>query len=295
MKRRKLFILLSLMLLVFFFALKTPVVKAMISWIQADLIPDNFINGLDIAQVIRFYGCPGGENCPNPTPTPSPPSQCLTSGQSCNNSLDCCPNLICDLQNDTCRGITEADHYFTVTVVNEDFCLNTLSDQTIKLAFNNYQGLNNLHPHGPLRTGSGGFNYGFNGTNDQWWSWHLDPEETLMVLGSIEVCDAVPSYLEPNRCSFQYTYGYYCPWGGHITNLGCKSGSLPPPQCLAKGQSCLGWPNSCCPGYICDANSGTCTNSCGMCLTVNKYCTGSDLPCCTGLTCSTSTNRCAIN
>jgi hypothetical protein len=111
--------------------------------------------------------------------------------------------------------------YFTISVADESFCLYTTNPQTIQLARDNYFGLNQKHPQGPILAGSGGFNYGYGGTPGdkyyRYWSWHMDPQRTLMVDQSIELCDGLPSAVEYGPID----YGQYCPWLGKVTALNC--------------------------------------------------------------------------
>ena len=51
------------------------------------------------------------------------------------------------------------------------------------------------------------------------WSWHYDPENIEMAEVTIELCDAMPSYVEANLAEFVETIGSYCPWGAVLVDL----------------------------------------------------------------------------
>ena len=68
-------------------------------------------------------------------------------------------------------------------------------------------------PNGRLLSDAG------QGSHNVPWSWHLDPEEIEMAEAAIEVCDALPSYVEANRDEFIQTAGRYCPWQARLVGL----------------------------------------------------------------------------
>jgi len=41
--------------------------------------------------------------------------------------------------------------------------------------------------------------------------WHLDPQDVSMAEVAIELCDALPSYVEENVDEFVERVGRYCP------------------------------------------------------------------------------------
>ncbi len=130
--------------------------------------------------------------------------------------------------------------YFTITVVDENFCMYTTDPQTIQDAIDNFNGLNYLHPHGPLLAGDGGFN--------QPWSWHLDPADVRMVEVSMELCDGRPSYVEKDLDYWLDTVKFYCPWSGRVTAIGCEniSSTTTTPSPPGGGGGCGIWWNRKC-------------------------------------------------
>jgi hypothetical protein len=96
----------------------------------------------------------------------------------------------------------EAD--FLVLVGRESFVLRVRDPETIRTARAQLSGENHFFPIGPLRNGNGGFNAP--------WSWHFDPDAVRLTPLAIEVCDALPSYVETHRDDFPT----YCPWSGRI-------------------------------------------------------------------------------
>ena len=50
------------------------------------------------------------------------------------------------------------------------------------------------------------------GNHNSPWNWHLDPEQIEMADFTIEVCDALPSYVEAHITEFVEVVGQYCPW-----------------------------------------------------------------------------------
>jgi hypothetical protein len=96
----------------------------------------------------------------------------------------------------------EAD--FLVVVDRESFVLRVRDPETIRVARESLAGGNHFFPIGPLRAGNGGFNAP--------WSWHLDPDAVRLTPLAIEVCDALPSYVETHRGDFPT----YCPWSARI-------------------------------------------------------------------------------
>jgi len=107
--------------------------------------------------------------------------------------------------------------YFVVDVVDEKFTVFVLNPETIRLAKDNLQGLNGMHPSGELARGDGGFN--------KPWSWHLKPETVRMVEISTEVCDATPSMVEADLDYWVATVKYFCPLGAKIV---AASPTIPP-------------------------------------------------------------------
>jgi hypothetical protein len=65
-------------------------------------------------------------------------------------------------------------------------------------------------PNGRVLKGSG------QGDHNVPWSWHLDSEDIHMAEFTIEVCDAIPSFLEQNLDYFVNTVQRYCPWSASL-------------------------------------------------------------------------------
>jgi hypothetical protein len=49
--------------------------------------------------------------------------------------------------------------------------------------------------------------------------WHLDPQDITMAEVAIELCDALPSYVEENVDEFVERVGRYCPWAARLVEL----------------------------------------------------------------------------
>ena len=118
-----------------------------------------------------------------------------------------------------------SDGFFTINVADESFCLYLTDSTQRRLAENNYKGINSKIPVGKILPGNGGFNFGYGGLPGdkywRWWSWYMDPENTVMADSAIEICDALPSYVEYNGTET----GTYCPWLAKVTELGCPRGN----------------------------------------------------------------------
>jgi hypothetical protein len=54
---------------------------------------------------------------------------------------------------------------------------------------------------------------------DPEWSWHPDPSEVSFADFTIEVCDAVPSYIEENKAEWFDSVGSWCPWSARVTRV----------------------------------------------------------------------------
>lgn len=56
--------------------------------------------------------------------------------------------------------------------------------------------------------------------NHNWpYSWHLDPDDTEMAELTMELCDALPSYVEENVDEFVEVVQRYCPWSAELIDL----------------------------------------------------------------------------
>jgi hypothetical protein len=96
----------------------------------------------------------------------------------------------------------EAD--FVVAVGSERFVVRVTDPATIREARAQVTGQGRKFPIGPLLAGDGGFNAP--------WSWRLDPDAVRLTEAAIEVCDALPSFVEAHRADFPT----YCPWSARI-------------------------------------------------------------------------------
>lgn len=96
---------------------------------------------------------------------------------------------------------------FVVTVGSERLVMRVTDTAVVRQARERIRGDNIRFPSGPLRRGDGGFN--------QPWHWHFDPDRVQMVESAIEVCDALPSYVESHIDDFLMGY---CPWGGSVVS-----------------------------------------------------------------------------
>jgi hypothetical protein len=62
------------------------------------------------------------------------------------------------------------------------------------------------------------FNTLVDGTGcDPQWSWHPDPSDVEFADFTIELCDAVPSYIEENKAEWFDSVGSWCPWSARVT------------------------------------------------------------------------------
>jgi hypothetical protein len=52
---------------------------------------------------------------------------------------------------------------------------------------------------------------------DPQWSWHADPDDVSFADFTIELCDAVPSYIEENKDDWFDQVGSWCPWSARVT------------------------------------------------------------------------------
>ena len=68
-------------------------------------------------------------------------------------------------------------------------------------------------PNGRILRGPG------RGRHNRPWHWHLDPQDIAMAENTIEVCDALPSYVEANRDEYVDNVGRYCPWSARLVGV----------------------------------------------------------------------------
>ncbi len=66
-----------------------------------------------------------------------------------------------------------------------------------------------LHINGSIMRGNGGYNYS--------WSWRFKDNQWYLVENSIELCDAMPGYVEQHLDYFlDQLDGNFCPWGAEF-------------------------------------------------------------------------------
>jgi hypothetical protein len=51
------------------------------------------------------------------------------------------------------------------------------------------------------------------------WRWHFDPEQFAFADATIELCDAMPSFVDENLRYFSKTVRTYCPWGAVLVDV----------------------------------------------------------------------------
>jgi len=68
--------------------------------------------------------------------------------------------------------------------------------------------LRQRHIYGSIASGHGGHNH----NADHWFLWHFVPNEWIIQLQSVEVCDGTPYFVDQDT-SFWLELGYFCPWG----------------------------------------------------------------------------------
>src|SRR5918998_111020 len=56
--------------------------------------------------------------------------------------------------------------------------------------------------------------------------WHLDPQDIAMTQVAMELCDALPSYVEENVEEFVERVGRYCPWAAELVELQDYTGGV---------------------------------------------------------------------
>lgn len=96
----------------------------------------------------------------------------------------------------------------------ETFRLWTTNPQTIDQLYALWNGTSTANiPVGLVERGPGKAGY------NRPWTWHLDPQSTVMAETATEVCDAEPSYLQENLRTWIPTVRYYCPWNAQLIAL----------------------------------------------------------------------------
>jgi len=102
----------------------------------------------------------------------------------------------------------------TFEVEGERFRVWTTNPQTIRDLRELQQGTSTANiPNGRILRGSG------RARHNAPYHWHLDPQDIAMAEVAIEVCDALPSYVEENVGEFVERVGRYCPWAAQLVEL----------------------------------------------------------------------------
>ena len=102
----------------------------------------------------------------------------------------------------------------TFEVVDEEFNVWVTNPQTIEqiLSLRDGGSLATI-PNGVLREGRGA------GDHNRPWSWHLDPQETVMAEQTVEVCSGKPSFVESDLDQWINVVGRYCPWSAVLIQV----------------------------------------------------------------------------
>jgi hypothetical protein len=109
-------------------------------------------------------------------------------------------------------GALEGGILATFEVVNERFKVFITNEETIQqiLDLQGSVGTETI-PNGPVRRGPGEADHNLP------YSWHLDPEQTVLTEFSDLICDAAPTYIEEHLDEFE---GYvYCPGDSQLVEV----------------------------------------------------------------------------
>jgi hypothetical protein len=102
----------------------------------------------------------------------------------------------------------------TFEVEGERFRAWTTNPQTIQDLYALQQGTSRANiPSGRILRGPG------RARHNAPYHWHLDPQDITMSEVAMELCDALPSYVEENVDEFVERVGRYCPWGAELVEL----------------------------------------------------------------------------
>jgi len=102
----------------------------------------------------------------------------------------------------------------TFKVEGEEFNVWITNVQTVQQILDLRDGKSQANiPNGPLLAGPG------EGTHNEPWNWHLDPDATAMAENTIEVCDGLPSFVEANLNEWINNVGQYCPWSAALVKV----------------------------------------------------------------------------
>jgi hypothetical protein len=116
-----------------------------------------------------------------------------------------------------CRGL-RGGVVATFDVAGERFRVWVTNPQTIQQILDLRDGTSQATiPNGRLRRGPG------RRRHNAPFHWHLDPRDTAMAEITIELCDALPSFVEANRDEFIEQVGRFCPWAAElVTVVDCR-------------------------------------------------------------------------
>ncbi len=102
----------------------------------------------------------------------------------------------------------------TFSVEGETFKVWITNAQTVQQILDLRDGKSQANiPNGPLLAGPG------EGTHNEPWNWHLDPEATAMAEATIEVCSGLPSFVEADLNEWINNVGQYCPWSAALVKV----------------------------------------------------------------------------
>jgi len=102
----------------------------------------------------------------------------------------------------------------TFDVTGQEFKVWVTNEQAIAALFALQAGTSSANiPNGLVQTGPG------QGSHNEPYSWHMDPENIEMVDLTIELCDGSPDYIEENLEDWMATVERYCPWGAELVSL----------------------------------------------------------------------------
>jgi len=102
----------------------------------------------------------------------------------------------------------------TFEVEGERFRVWTTNPQTIHDLHELQRGTSTANiPNGRILRGPG------RARHNAPYHWHLDPQDIAMAEVAIELCDALPSYVEENVDEFVERVGRYCPWAAELVEL----------------------------------------------------------------------------
>ncbi len=102
----------------------------------------------------------------------------------------------------------------TFSVEGEAFKVWITNAQTIQQILDLRDGKSQANiPNGPLLAGPG------EGTHNDPWNWHLDPDATAMAENTIEVCSGLPSFVEADLDEWINNVGQFCPWSAELKTV----------------------------------------------------------------------------